>query len=201
MSRSQAVGGLLLPEWLLECRKRAEQARTTVVAARYLRGVSIRRMDKLVQTLGITGLSKPQVSVMAKDLDERVEQGCRHAPAAWPRLAGSPSWPPTPWCSKIHEGGRVVPVHALIAIGINADACREVVGIQVTSGEDGVGWLAFFHDLVARGLSGASTTLELWSFPRPTRHRRRRGHQFPRVVDTLSEKLPVTSDSTSWSEF
>jgi putative transposase len=62
--------GSLYPDWLLERRKRAERALTSVVAACYLLGVSTRRMDKLVQTLGITGLSKSQVSVMAEDLEE-----------------------------------------------------------------------------------------------------------------------------------
>ena len=66
--------GSLYPDWLLERRKRAERALTSVVATCYLLGVSTRRMDKLVQTLGITGLSKSQVSVMAKELDEHVEQ-------------------------------------------------------------------------------------------------------------------------------
>ena len=64
--------GSYFPEWLLERRKRAERALTSVVATCYLLGVSTRRMDKLVQTLGITGLSKSQVSVMARELDEHV---------------------------------------------------------------------------------------------------------------------------------
>ena len=66
--------GTYFPEWLLERRKRAESALITVVADCYLAGVSTRRMDKLVQSLGITGLSKSQVSEMAKDLDSHVEQ-------------------------------------------------------------------------------------------------------------------------------
>ena len=61
--------GSYFPDWLLEHRRRAERALTTVVATCYLLGVSTRRMDKLVETLGITGLSKSQVSVMAKELD------------------------------------------------------------------------------------------------------------------------------------
>src|SRR3954464_4482328 len=64
--------GTYFPEWLLERRRPAEAALTSVVATCYLLGVSTRRMDKLVQSLGITGLSKSQVSVMAKDLDELV---------------------------------------------------------------------------------------------------------------------------------
>jgi putative transposase len=65
--------GSYFPDWLLERRKRAERALTTVVATCYLLGVSTRRMDKLVETLGITSLSKSQVSVMAKELDTTVE--------------------------------------------------------------------------------------------------------------------------------
>lgn len=64
--------GTYFPEWLLGRRRRAEAALTSVVATCYLRGVSTRRMDKLVQSLGITGLSKSQVSVMAKELDAHV---------------------------------------------------------------------------------------------------------------------------------
>jgi putative transposase len=66
--------GSYFPEWLLERRKRAEKAMISVVAVSYLLGVSTRRMEKLVEQLGITRLSKSQVSVMAKELDEHVEQ-------------------------------------------------------------------------------------------------------------------------------
>ena len=72
--------GSYFPDWLLERRQRAEAALITVVATCYLLGVSTRRMDKLVETLGITGLSKSQVSEMAKDLDEQVE---RSGPGRW----------------------------------------------------------------------------------------------------------------------
>ena len=89
--------GSYFPEWLLERRKRAERALTSVVATCYLLGVSTRRMDKLVQSLGITGLSKSQVSVMAAELDEHVEQ-FRTRPLA--TAARSRSWPPTRWCSR-----------------------------------------------------------------------------------------------------
>ena len=65
--------GSYFPDWLLERRRRAEAALVTVVATSYLLGVSTRRMEKLVETLGITGLSKSQVSEMARDLDAQVE--------------------------------------------------------------------------------------------------------------------------------
>jgi transposase-like protein len=143
--------GSLYPDWLLERRKRAERALTSVVATCYLLGVSTRRMDKLVQTLGITGLSKSQVSVMAKELDEQVEQfRTRRLEDAGPFtfLAADAL------VLKVREGGRVVPVHVLVATGVNGDGHREILGVQVTSSEDGAGWLAFFRDLTARGLTG-----------------------------------------------
>ena len=55
---------------------------------------------------------------------------------------------------KVREGGRVINVHALVATGVNADGHREILGLQVSSAEDGAGWLAFFRDLTARGLTG-----------------------------------------------
>ena len=143
--------GSYFPEWLLEHRKRAERALTSVVATCYLLGVSTRRMDKLVASLGITSLSKSQVSEMAKDLDAAVEEFRTRSLAE--------SGPFTFVAAdalvlKVREGGRVVPVHALVATGVNADGHREILGIQVTTSEDGAGWLAFFRDLTARGLSG-----------------------------------------------
>jgi len=141
--------GSYFPEWLLERRKRAERALTSVVATCYLLGVSTRRMDKLVQSLGITGLSKSQVSEMAKDLDGHVEQfRTRHLDGPYTFVAADAL------VLKVREGGRVVGVHALVATGINPDGHREILGLHVTTSEDGAGWLAFFRDLVARGLSG-----------------------------------------------
>ena len=142
--------GSYFPDWLLERRRRAERALTTVVATCYLLGVSTRRMEKLVETLGITRLSKSQVSVMAKDLDEQVESFRTRPLDAGPYTFVAAD----ALVLKVREGGRVVPVHALLATGVNADGHREILGLNVTSAEDGAGWLAFFRDLTARGLSG-----------------------------------------------
>jgi transposase-like protein len=142
--------GSYFPDWLLERRKRAERALTTVVATCYLLGVSTRRMEKLVQTLGITNLSKSQVSVMAKELDEHVESFRTRPLDAGPYTFIAAD----ALVLKVREGGRVVGVHALLATGVNADGHREILGLHVTSAEDGAGWLAFFRDLTARGLSG-----------------------------------------------
>jgi putative transposase len=142
--------GSYFPDWLLTRRKRAEAALTSVVATCYLLGVSTRRMDKLVESLGITSLSKSQVSRMAADLDAAVE-----AFRSRPLDAGPYTFVAADaLVLKVREGGRVVGVHALIATGVNRDGHREILGLQVTSAEDGAGWLAFFRDLTARGLTG-----------------------------------------------
>jgi putative transposase len=142
--------GSYFPDWLLERQRRAERALTTVVATCYLLGVSTRRMEKLVETLGITRLSKSQVSVMATELDQAVE-AFRTRPldqGPYTFLAADAL------VLKVREGGRVVNVHALLATAVNADGHREILGLHVTSAEDGAGWLGFFRDLTARGLTG-----------------------------------------------
>ncbi len=169
--------GSYFPDWLLQRRKRAERALTSVVATCYLLGVSTRRMERLVETLGVTKLSKSQVSIMAKELDEAVEAFRTRPLDAGPytflaadalvlkvREAGRRPLDAGPYTFlaadalvlKVREAGRVVGVHTLIATGVNAEGYREILGIQVTSAEDGAGWLAFFRDLVARGLSGVA---------------------------------------------
>jgi putative transposase len=131
----------------LEHRRRAERALASVVATSYLLGVSTRRVEKLAASLGVTGLSKSQVSAMAAELDELVE-GFRSR-----RLDGGPYtfiWIDA-LTQKVREDGRTVNVHCLIATGVNADGHREILGVDVTSSEDGAGWLAFL-----RGLSGVA---------------------------------------------
>jgi putative transposase len=86
--------GSYFPDWLLERRRRAEAALTSVVATCYLLGVSTRRMEKLVESLGITRLSRSQVSEMARDLDEQVEAFRTRPPAR------THSWPRMRWCSR-----------------------------------------------------------------------------------------------------
>ena len=145
--------GTYFPEWLLERRKRAESALITVVADCYLAGVSTRRMDKLVKTLGINALSKSQVSRMAADLDEQVE-AFRHRPLG---EAGPFTFVAADALTmKVREGGRVVNAVAMVATGVNADGRREVLGLRVATTESGAGWNEFFADLVARGLAGVA---------------------------------------------
>jgi putative transposase len=147
--------GSYFPDWLLQHRRRAEQALVSVVATSYLLGVSTRRVEKLVEQLGVASLSKSQVSEMATYLDAQVE-AFRNRP-----LDDGPYT--FVWCDaltvKVREGGRTVSVHALIAVGVNGDGGREVLGLDIASSEDGAGWLGFLRGLTARGLAGVKLVI------------------------------------------
>ena len=114
--------GSYFPDWLLERRRRSEQALISVVATSYLLGVSTRRVEKLAETLGIISLSKSQVSQLAKSLDAAVEQ-FRSRP-----LDGGPYRfvQADALTLRVREGGRTVLVHGLIATGVNADGDQPV---------------------------------------------------------------------------
>ncbi|MGH3266898.1 MAG: IS256 family transposase, partial [Trebonia sp.] len=150
--------GSYFPEWLLERRKRAEAALISVVATCYLLGVSTRRMDKLVQTLGITSLSKSQVSRMATDLDAQVA-AFRTRPLA---DAGPFTFVAADALTmKVREQGRVVNAVVLVATGVNGDGHREVLGVKVATSETKEAWNVFFADLVARGLTSGPAGVRL----------------------------------------
>jgi putative transposase len=141
--------GSYLPGFL-EPRRRAERALTAVVAQAYVEGVSTRRVDDLARAMGIDGISRSQVSAMCTSLDELV--------AAWRnrRLDTGPYafvWLDALFI-KVREAGRVVNTAALVAIGVNADGHRELLGLDLGGAEDGAAWTAFLRALVARGLSG-----------------------------------------------
>jgi putative transposase len=142
--------GSYFPDWLLEPRRRAERALVAVVAECYVRGVSTRRVEGLVETLGIQSLSKSQVSELARSLDGEVA-----AFRARPLDAGPY---PYVWVDalavKCREAGRIVNVACVVATGVNAEGHREILGVDVLTTEDGAGWTAFLRDLVARGLGG-----------------------------------------------
>jgi transposase-like protein len=147
--------GSYYPGWLFEPRRRAERALVAVVAECYVKGVSTRRVEGLVQTLGIESLSKSQVSRMAKDLDAEVA-AFRSRP-----LDGGPYTYVSldALTQKVREGGRIVNVAVVIAVGVNAEGHREVLGFDVITTEDGAGWLAFLRGLVARGLAGTTLVI------------------------------------------
>jgi len=142
--------GSYFPDWLLQPRRRAEQAFVSVVADAYLAGVSTRRVEKLVQQLGVERMSKSQVSRLAKSLDGIVEdfrtRPLDGAPYAYVTLDAL--------VVKCREGGRTVNVCVVHAVGVNRDGFRESLGVDVVTAEDGAASLAFLRSLVARGLAG-----------------------------------------------
>ena len=134
---------------LLERRRRSEKALLAVVQQAYVEGVSTRRVDDLVKSLGCDGISKSQVSRICRDLDQVVENFLGRP------LDGGPC--PYVWLDaltqKVREGGRIVNVSVVVATGVNAQGQREILGMDVGAGEDGAFWLAFLRSLNARGLS------------------------------------------------
>ena len=142
--------GSYYPDWLLQARRRAEKALVAVVAQCYVEGVSTRRVDDIVRAMGIDGISKSQVSVLAKTLDAEVE-AFRNRPLD----AGPYTYVLVDALTqRVREEGRIVNVACVLATGVNADGRREVLGVDVITAEDGAGWTAFLRNLVARGLSG-----------------------------------------------
>jgi transposase-like protein len=142
--------GSYFPDWLLQPRRRAEQAFVSVIADAYLAGVSTRRVEKLVQQLGVERMSKSQVSRLAKSLDQIVEdfrtRPLDGAPYAYVTLDAL--------VVKCRERGRTVNACVVHAVGVNRDGFRESLGLDVVTSEDGAAWLAYMRGLVARGLSG-----------------------------------------------
>jgi transposase-like protein len=139
---------------LLEPRKRAERALAAVVQEAYVQGVSTRRVDDLVQALGMTGISKSQVSRLCQELDAEVERfGTRRLDSAYPYV-----WLDATFV-KVRVGGRVVSQAVVIALGVRQSGEREVLGLDVGPSEDGAFWLQFLRALVARGLSGVQLVI------------------------------------------
>jgi transposase-like protein len=134
---------------LLEPRRRAERALVAVVQEAYVQGVSTRRVDDLVQALGMQGISKSQVSRLCAELDTEVERfRTRRLEGGYPYV----------WLDgtfvKVRDAGRVVSQAIVVAIGVTATGEREVLGLDVGPTESGAFWLAFLRSLLARGLSG-----------------------------------------------
>jgi transposase-like protein len=134
---------------LLEPRTRAERALVAVIQEAYIQGVSTRRVEALVQALGMTGISKSQVSRLCGELDGIVGQfRTRRLDGPYPYV-----WLDATFV-KARQDGRVVSAAVVIAVGVRASGEREVLGFDVGPSEDGAFWLAFLRGLVARGLRG-----------------------------------------------
>lgn len=135
---------------LLEPRRRAERALLSVVQQAYVEGVSTRRVDDLVRSLGCEGISKSQVSRICSELDSVVSSFLGRPLDAGPYRY---LWLDA-LTQKVREEGRIAQVSVVVATAVNSDGRREVLGIDVGTSEDGAFWLSFLRSLVARGLSG-----------------------------------------------
>lgn len=140
--------GSYFPSWL-EPRRRSEQALVAVVTEAYVQGVSTRRVEALVQSLGIVGISKSEVSRLCASLDEQVDAFRSR------RLAGRY---PYVWLDAryeyVREDHQVQSMAVVIAYGVRDDGVREVLGLDIGPSEDTPLWRAFLQGLVARGLGG-----------------------------------------------
>jgi len=139
---------------LREPRKRAEHALVAVVQEAYVQGISTRKVDDLVQALGMQGISKSQVSRLCQDLDAEVERfRTRRLDGPYPYV-----WLDATYV-KVRENGKTVSRAVVIAIGVRASGEREVLGVDVGPSEDGAFWLQFLRSLVARGLIGVQLVI------------------------------------------
>jgi putative transposase len=133
----------------LEARKSSEKALIAVIQEAWIGGVSTRRVDDLVQAMGLSGISKSQVSKLCKEIDERVHAFLdRPLAGEWPYL-----WLDATYL-KQREGGRIVSVAAIIAVAVNTDGRREIVGLHIGPSEAETFWSSFLKSLARRGLRG-----------------------------------------------
>jgi transposase-like protein len=133
----------------LEPRRLAEKALTAVIQEAYIQGVSTRSVDDLVKAMGMTGISKSQVSRLVEEIDDKVQAFLgRPIEGDWPYL-----WIDATYI-KVRQAGRIVSVAVTVAVGANADGRREVLGMAVGPSEAETFWTDFLRSLARRGLRG-----------------------------------------------
>jgi len=133
----------------LEPRRTSEKALIAVIQEAYVQGISTRSVDELVKAMGMSGISKSQVSRLCEEIDERVKAFLeRPIEGQWPYL-----WIDATYV-KVREGGRIVSVAVIIAVAVNTDGRREVLGLAIGPSEAEPFWTKFLRSLTARGLRG-----------------------------------------------
>ena len=138
----------------LEPRRMAEKALTAVIQEAYIHGVSTRSVDDLVKALGMSGVSKSQVSRLCDEIDERVTAFLdRPLEGDWPYL-----WIDATYL-KVRQNGRIVSVAVIVAVGVNTDGRREVLGMDIGPSEAEPFWTAFLRKLARRGLRGVKLVI------------------------------------------
>jgi transposase-like protein len=145
--------GSYLPSFL-EPRRTAEKALTAVIQEAYVHGISTRAVDDLVKAMGGSGISKSQVSRLCEEIDERVNAFlARPIEGAWPYL----------WIDatslKVREAGRIISLAVIVAVGVNTDGRREVLGVATGASEAEPFWKAFLRSLADRGLRGVKLVI------------------------------------------
>ena len=138
----------------LEPRRTAEKALMAVIQEAYIHGVSTRAVDDLARAMGLTGTSKSQVSRLCEEIDERVQAFLnRPLEGDWPFL-----WLDATYV-KLREGGRIVSMAVIVAVAVNTDGRREVLGITVMPSEAEAFWSDFMRSLTRRGLRGVQLVI------------------------------------------
>ena len=138
----------------LEPRRLAEKALTAVIQEAYVQGVSTRSVDDLVQAMGMSGISKSQVSRLIGEIDEKVKAFLsRPIEGDWPYV-----WLDATYV-KVRQNGRIVSVAVIIAVGVNTDGRREVLGMQIGASEAETFWTGFLRSLTRRGLRGVKLVI------------------------------------------
>jgi putative transposase len=138
----------------LEPRRLAEKALTAVIQEAYIQGISTRSVDDLVKALGMTGISKSQVSRLCEDIDERVGEFLdRRIEGDWPYV-----WIDATYV-KVRQNGRIVSVAVIVAVGVNTDGRREVLGMTIGASEAETFWTEFLRQLARRGLRGVKLVI------------------------------------------
>src|SRR5260221_2051204 len=134
---------------LLEPRRMAEKALTAVIQEAYVQGVSTRSVDELVKAMGMTGISKSQVSRLCGEIDGKIAAFLeRPIEGEWPYI-----WLDATYV-KARRDGRIVSVAVIIAVGVNGDGRREVLGLAIGASEAETFWTDFLRKLARRGLRG-----------------------------------------------
>jgi putative transposase len=138
----------------LEPRRMAEKALTAVIQEAYIQGISTRSVDDLVQAMGMSGISKSQVSRLCEEIDERVHAFLdRPIEGDWPYL-----WIDATYV-KVRQNGRIVSVAVIVAVGVNTDGKREVLGMDIGASEAETFWTTFLRKLTRRGLRGVKLVI------------------------------------------
>src|ERR1700758_3668698 len=138
----------------LEPRRMAEKALAAVIQEAYIQGVSTRSVDELVKAMGMTGISKSQVSRLCAEIDEKVNAFLnRPIEGDWPYL-----WIDATYV-KVRESGRIVSVAVIVAVGVNSDGRREVLGMTIGPSEAETFWSEFLRQLARRGLRGVKLVI------------------------------------------